>query len=84
MYTLLTRSNSLAGRHHSWQRRWPGHFGHLLQVDITTTAKDLHPVLGLLTAFGGGTPDHHQQVQYVLADGADGRDDNGPCAAFGY
>lgn len=50
-------------------------------MDLSTAAKDLRAVLGLLFAVRGGAPYDHQQVQHVPPVGADGHDDDGTSGA---
>lgn len=71
MLTWLDVS-SLACRYNSRSRRWLGHFGHLLPMDIATTTQDVHKVLGLQPSFRRGSPDDDQQIQHFPSACPDG------------
>ena len=76
---------SMAGSNHPRARRGSCNNGHILPMDITSTPKNIQPLLGLFPTLSRSPSDYNQQVQHCVATSlnrCDYRDATADCRRY--
>lgn len=64
---MLANKTSMAGRSHTRSGRRTQHFGDILSMDLSSTAKDHGTILGLFPAFCRSQTNRNLKSEYRLA-----------------
>lgn len=64
---MLADKNSMAGRSNPRSRRRTQHFGYILSMDFSSTAKDHGTILGFLAAFCRSQTNRNLESEYRIA-----------------